>query len=144
MTLDAKLIELLACPECKQPVTAVEGGRALLCERCQLKFPVLNDVPVMIVQEAENLRVKSREVTTFYNEDTALTFRVLHGPDMGRTFEVQRKSCRALGRGEETSDRTSILSLGLNLSIDERTKSLIMAYVQRQFQSAHEYDEDEI
>ncbi len=51
MPLDPKLLEILACPECKAKVEP-EGDR-LLCLHCGRRYPIVDDIPVMLLEEAE-------------------------------------------------------------------------------------------
>ncbi|MDQ6771465.1 MAG: Trm112 family protein [Candidatus Dormibacteraeota bacterium] len=48
------LLELLACPKCKQPVHLSEDGKDLVCDRDRLRYPIVDDIPVMLVEEAES------------------------------------------------------------------------------------------
>ena len=52
MPLDAELLEILACPLCKTPVTLVRDGSALKCGRCFRVYPIKDDIPVMLIDEA--------------------------------------------------------------------------------------------
>lgn len=52
MPVDPKLLEILACPVCKTPVTPVKGEGGLACARCRRVYPVENDIPVMLVDRA--------------------------------------------------------------------------------------------
>ena len=49
--VDAKLLEILACPLCKTPVK-LETDR-LVCVQCGRRYPVRDGIPVMLVEEAE-------------------------------------------------------------------------------------------
>jgi uncharacterized protein len=51
--IDAKLVELLVCPACKAKVR-LEGER-LVCENraCGLRYPIRDDIPIMLIQETE-------------------------------------------------------------------------------------------
>ena len=49
--LDAKLLEILACPACKQPVKQ-EGDR-IVCTGCGKRYPIREGIPIMLVDEAE-------------------------------------------------------------------------------------------
>jgi uncharacterized protein len=51
MALDPKLLEILACPECKAKVELENGG--LLCLHCGRRYRVEDDIPIMLVDEAE-------------------------------------------------------------------------------------------
>jgi|WetSurMetagenome_2_1015567.scaffolds.fasta_scaffold217986_2 uncharacterized protein len=51
MALDPKLLEILACPQCKTKVELEEGG--LRCLRCGRRYRVEDDIPIMLIDEAE-------------------------------------------------------------------------------------------
>jgi uncharacterized protein YbaR (Trm112 family) len=51
LALDKELLEILACPLDKKPVR-LEGDR-LICTECGRRYPVVDDIPVMLVEEAE-------------------------------------------------------------------------------------------
>ena len=48
-----ELLEILACPNCKTPVTLVKNGTALKCGTCRRVYPIKDDIPVMLVDEAK-------------------------------------------------------------------------------------------
>ncbi len=52
MAVDPELLEILACPNCKTPVTLVKDGAALKCDTCHRVYPIKDDIPVMLVDEA--------------------------------------------------------------------------------------------
>ncbi len=49
------LLDILACPRCKERVCLSEDGRWLICESCAVKYPVEEDIPIMLVERAEPL-----------------------------------------------------------------------------------------
>ena len=49
--IDPQLLEILACPACKTPVK-LEGER-LVCAQCGRRYPIRDDIPVMLLEEAE-------------------------------------------------------------------------------------------
>jgi len=57
--IDKELLDILACPSCHKPVELVEdesGGdiqARLVCTGCGLRYPVKDDIPVMLIDEAE-------------------------------------------------------------------------------------------
>ena len=55
MALSPDLLEILACPQCKQPVTLGDDGAWLVCQRCRLRYPVQDDIPIMLPEEAQPL-----------------------------------------------------------------------------------------
>ena len=52
MNLDPELLELVVCPSCKGPLTVDEAAEELLCSRCGLAYPVRDDIPILLVDEA--------------------------------------------------------------------------------------------
>lgn len=52
MALNPALLEILACPECKTGVTPTSDGQALVCSTCRRRYPVIDDIPVLLVEEA--------------------------------------------------------------------------------------------
>jgi uncharacterized protein YbaR (Trm112 family) len=52
MPIDAELLEILACPNCKTPVVLVKNNSALKCETCKRVYPIKDDIPVMLIDEA--------------------------------------------------------------------------------------------
>jgi uncharacterized protein YbaR (Trm112 family) len=52
MPIDAELLEILACPACKTPVVLVRDGAALRCATCRRVYPIKDDIPVMLLDEA--------------------------------------------------------------------------------------------
>lgn len=55
MTLSKELLEILACPKCKQDIKLSEDENWLICERCKLKYPIIDEIPVMLIEEAKPL-----------------------------------------------------------------------------------------
>jgi len=55
MPLSKELLEILACPVCKGGLQLLDEGEALVCDKCRLKYPIRDDIPVMLADEAEKL-----------------------------------------------------------------------------------------
>ncbi len=55
MSLDKKLLDILVCPRCKGDIFLSEKGDGLICQGCQLKYEIRDDIPVMLVDEAVKL-----------------------------------------------------------------------------------------
>lgn len=51
MNLDPALLEILACPDCHARL-AVGAEDELTCTGCGLSYPVRNDIPILLVDEA--------------------------------------------------------------------------------------------
>ena len=52
MAVDKELLEILACPNCKTKVELVKDGTALKCGQCKRVYPIKDDIPVMLLDEA--------------------------------------------------------------------------------------------
>jgi hypothetical protein len=50
MPLPRELVEILACPKCKGPLQ--EDTRGFVCAACRLLYPVEDDIPNFLVDEA--------------------------------------------------------------------------------------------
>jgi uncharacterized protein YbaR (Trm112 family) len=53
--LDPKLLAILVCPKCKGALEYREQESALLCHQCRLRYPVRDDIPIMLLDEATPL-----------------------------------------------------------------------------------------
>ncbi|MBW2146695.1 MAG: Trm112 family protein [Deltaproteobacteria bacterium] len=52
MTIRQELLEILVCPECKGEIHLNEEQDGLICEACRLMYPIKDDIPVMLKDEA--------------------------------------------------------------------------------------------
>jgi hypothetical protein len=52
MALDPFLLEILACPDCKADVKLTADEKGLKCIRCNRVYPIKDDIPVMLIEEA--------------------------------------------------------------------------------------------
>ena len=48
--IDKKLLKMLVCPESKAPLKLV--GEELVCDKSQLAFPIIDGIPILLVEEA--------------------------------------------------------------------------------------------
>ena len=55
MTLSPQLLDVLVCPKCKGALEYRESEPSLVCARCSLRYPVRDDIPVMLLEEATPL-----------------------------------------------------------------------------------------
>jgi uncharacterized protein YbaR (Trm112 family) len=53
--VDKKLLDILACPICKQPLIYKKEKNELICKLDKLGFPIKDDIPVMLEEEARQL-----------------------------------------------------------------------------------------
>jgi uncharacterized protein YbaR (Trm112 family) len=52
MDLDPELLELIVCPACRSELRVDEAAEELVCTGCGLAYPVRDDIPVLLVDEA--------------------------------------------------------------------------------------------
>ncbi len=52
MAIDRELIEILACPACRTEVKLTSDGAALLCHSCRRRYAIVDDIPIMLIEEA--------------------------------------------------------------------------------------------
>ena len=53
MTIPQDLLDILVCPLCKTPVKMTADNNGLKCETCRRVYPVKDDIPVMLPEEAK-------------------------------------------------------------------------------------------
>jgi uncharacterized protein YbaR (Trm112 family) len=52
MAVSKDLLEILVCPVCKSSLDLLQDENGLRCGACRLVYPIRDDIPVMIVEEA--------------------------------------------------------------------------------------------
>lgn len=52
MPVDPFLLSVLVCPKCKGDLSPVSNPEGLSCSACHLLYPVKEDIPVMLIEEA--------------------------------------------------------------------------------------------
>jgi uncharacterized protein YbaR (Trm112 family) len=55
MTISKDLLDILACPKCKGDIYLNESGDGLICNVCRLMYPIKDDIPVMLIDEATRI-----------------------------------------------------------------------------------------
>jgi len=50
--MDAKLLDILVCPLCKSPLIYRKSEQELICKADRLAYPIQDDIPVMLADEA--------------------------------------------------------------------------------------------
>jgi LSD1 subclass zinc finger protein len=53
MAISQELLEILVCPICKTPVRLTPDNTGLKCATCRRVYPVRDDIPVMLPEEAK-------------------------------------------------------------------------------------------
>lgn len=52
MGIDKELLDILVCPKCKGDLELNEEEDGLTCKTCALKYPIKEDIPIMLIDEA--------------------------------------------------------------------------------------------
>lgn len=55
MAINKDLLEILACPKCKGDIQLNDKQDGLICLKCKLLYPIREDIPVMLIDEAVKL-----------------------------------------------------------------------------------------
>jgi uncharacterized protein YbaR (Trm112 family) len=53
--MDRKLLDILVCPACKGPLVYNKEAQELICKGDRLAYPIKDDIPVMLEDEARKL-----------------------------------------------------------------------------------------
>lgn len=53
--MDNSLLEILACPVCKGSLLYKKQQQELICRACRLAYPIQDDIPVMLTEQARDL-----------------------------------------------------------------------------------------
>jgi uncharacterized protein YbaR (Trm112 family) len=53
MAISQELLDILACPVCIKSVQVTPDGKGLKCEQCKRVYPIVDDIPVMLIDEAK-------------------------------------------------------------------------------------------
>ncbi|MEK6815341.1 MAG: Trm112 family protein [Nitrospirota bacterium] len=55
MAISKELLEILACPKCKGDLELTPAMDGLICRACKLKYAIKDDIPIMLIDEAEKI-----------------------------------------------------------------------------------------
>lgn len=53
VAISQELLDILVCPVCKNPVKTLPDGTGLKCQQCKRVYPIRDDIPVMLPEEAK-------------------------------------------------------------------------------------------
>jgi len=56
MAIQQELLNILACPKCKGDIRLNESGDGLICDSCKLLYHIKDDIPIMLIDEAEEIK----------------------------------------------------------------------------------------
>jgi len=55
MPITKELLDILACPKCKGDIHLNDKSDGLVCDACKLMYPIKDDIPVMLIDQAIRL-----------------------------------------------------------------------------------------
>jgi len=55
MSINKELLDLLACPKCKQSLELTKNQDGLICSACKKVYPIEDDIPILLIEEAIDL-----------------------------------------------------------------------------------------
>jgi uncharacterized protein len=56
MPASQELLDILACPKCKGGLHLTDAKDGLVCDACRLVYPIKDDIPIMLIEEAAPLK----------------------------------------------------------------------------------------
>ncbi len=59
--MDKRLLDILVCPACKGPLAYIKDKAELVCRADRLAYPIRDDIPVMLEDEARKLTAEELE-----------------------------------------------------------------------------------
>ncbi|MEW6259328.1 MAG: Trm112 family protein [Thermodesulfobacteriota bacterium] len=61
MALNAELLKILVCPKCKGEIHLNVSQDGLVCRTCSLLYPIVDEIPVMLIEEAKPISQNADE-----------------------------------------------------------------------------------
>lgn len=55
MPISDKLLNMLVCPTCREPLAYDTDKQFLVCNKCRVKYDVIDDVPVLLADDAKKM-----------------------------------------------------------------------------------------
>jgi uncharacterized protein YbaR (Trm112 family) len=132
--LDNDLLSILACPKCKSDLTLAGDEKGLICESCRIVYPIRDGIPVMLIEEAYPMRAeKSGEAPVRVTSGEKAAFVIVEGKNKGERIDLEKGTCRALGRSLDDAERTKIFAVDAAVTLDDASKKVVMQYLSKQF-----------
>src|SRR5262245_46732303 len=132
--LDNDILSILACPKCKSDLTLAGDEKGLICESCRIVYPIRDGIPVMLIEEAYPMRAeKGGEAPARVSSGEKAMFVIVEGKNKGEKIELEKGTCRALGRSLDDAERTKIFAVDAAVTLDDASKKVVMQYLSKQF-----------
>lgn len=130
--LDQGALSVLACPRCKGELQA-GPGEALSCASCQLSFPLRQGIPHLLLEGAHTLSRPEPASSASKSIGTKIKFIVVEGKNKGEAVEIEKGSCRAIGRSLDDTEKTKVFSVESTVTLDDVSKKLVVSFISKQF-----------
>jgi len=52
VAINEELLTILCCPKCKGDIRLNDAQDGLICNVCKVLYPVRDDIPIMLIEEA--------------------------------------------------------------------------------------------
>lgn len=130
MAIAPRLLSFAVCPRCQGKLHD-DGGQRLKCAACHLFFPVRDNVPHLVIDEALDSRSGGKAAESPLQN--AVRFREKRKNGTQRSFYLEQGSCKVVGRPPNDPNKTAVMHMDLPLILDESTKGIIQHYIRKQF-----------
>jgi uncharacterized protein YbaR (Trm112 family) len=60
MSINKELLDILACPKCKNDVRLSKDEKFIVCDTCKLLYEIKEDIPIMLIDEAKEVEDTSK------------------------------------------------------------------------------------
>ncbi len=50
--MDPQLLHIIACPKCQGRLDFFDHDHGLVCQTCEVIYPVVEEIPVLLIEEA--------------------------------------------------------------------------------------------
>ncbi len=124
----SQLKEILVCPKCKGNFGESPQKEVLVCPVCHLAYPLRNGIPILLEDEALEIR-EGGQIVTKTAKAPAAYFRILSGSIAGEVVRLPLGSCKAIGRSIEDLNKTQVFNTETTVPLDDFTKKVVMNYL---------------
>lgn len=135
MPIAPRLLNFAVCPRCQGSLQD-DGRQRVKCVACHLLFPVRDNVPHLVIDEAVDSRSGGKAADAPLQN--AVRFREKRKEAAPRSFYLEQGSCKVVGRPPADPNKTSVMHMDLPLILDESTKGVIQHYIRKQFRQLSE------
>lgn len=135
MSISPTLLEILVCPRCKSTLNYQSKNDSLLCENCSLLYPIREGIPILLEEEAFDMKDQANGKKDATHLPVAL-FKIKEGPNQGEVIKLPLGACKAIGRKITDADKTQLVNLDPTVPLDDFTKKLVLNYISKKMGKA--------